>query len=256
MSASSGVLQVVHKRLDILRYVCDQHPSKRKLADAASKSRATVDRAVRELEEHDLVYRTDGQCKPTLAGAKACELYVDVEESFAVLDDVTPELSALSPDADLPSTLFRDGSVFQPPARAPYERIEPLYEDLSRADSLVAVTRVFLSPYVDQTMSRGASGEMDLELLVDEEMIDAMPDAQHSVLRECIDSGATVYAVDEPPDYTLFLVDGERLYVALYADSNHLSAVIQNTGTRAVEWAADRLSRLQRRATQLSAASV
>jgi len=48
------MLQVVHKRLDILRYVCKEQPTKRELVDVASRSRPTVDRAIRELEEYIL----------------------------------------------------------------------------------------------------------------------------------------------------------------------------------------------------------
>lgn len=253
MADNSSMLQVVHKRLDILRYVCKQRPAKQELVDAASKSRPTIDRAIRELEEYNLVRRANGLCKPTFAGRKACKLYVDVKDSFDILDDANAELSSLPLDAELSTAIFRDGSVFQPPDHAPYKRIEPMYDDLSEGNSLVAAAHVFLSPYVNQILSRGASGAMNVDLLIHKQIPDALSEDQKSTLRECVKSGDTVLKVDQLPEYSLFLIDDDILYIAVCSDTNHLSMVIRNTGRQAIQWAKARISKIKDSATPLTA---
>ena len=253
MSPTSNMLQVVHKRLDILRYVCKQQPPKRELVDAVSKSRPTIDRAIRELEEYNLVRRANGLCKPTFTGRKACALYVDVKDSFDILDDANAELSSLPLDAELSTAIFRGSSVFQPPDHAPYKRIEPMYDDLSEGSSLVAATRVFLPPYVNQILSRGTSGAMDVDLLIHKQIPDALPENQKSTLFECVKSGNTVLKVNQLPEYSLFLIDDEILYIAVYSDTNHLSTVIRNTGHQAIQWTKARISKIKESAIPLTA---
>lgn len=252
MPPESSMLQIVHKRLDILRYVCKERPTKRELVDVASKSRPTVDRAIRKLEEYNLVRRENGLCKPTLAGRKACELYVDIKDSFDILDDANAELSSLPLDAELSMDIFRNGSIFQPPDHAPYKRIEPMYDDISEGNSLIAATRVFLPPYVNQILSRGASGAMDVDLLIHKQIPDALPENQKSTLLECAKSDDTVLKVNQLPDYSLFLIDDEILYIGMYSDTNHLSMVIRNTGNPAIQWAKTRISKIKESATPLT----
>ena len=251
MPSNSSMLQVVHKRLDILRFVCKERPTKRELVGAASKSRPTVDRAIRELEKYNLVRRANGLCKPTFAGRKACELYVDVKDSFSILDDTNTELSSLPLDAELSTAIFRGGSVFQPPDHAPYKRIEPMYDDLSEGNSLVAAARVFLPPYINQILSRGASGAMNMDLLIHDQILDALPENQKSTLLECVKSGETVLKVDQLVEYSLFLIDDEILYIAVHSDTNHLSLVIRNTSHQAIQWAKTRFSEIKESATPL-----
>lgn len=253
MSSTSGMIQVVHKRLDILRYVCKHQPAKRELVDYTSKSRPTIDRAIRELEEYNLVRRANGLCKSTFAGRKACELYVDVTDSFDILDDANAELSSLPLDAELSTAIFRGGSVFKPPDHAPYKRIEPMYDDLSDGNSLIAATHVFLSPYVNQILSRGASGAMDVELLIHKQIPNALSEDQKSTLRECVKSGNTVLTVDQLPECSLFLIDDEILYITLCSDTNHLSMVIRNTADQAIQWTKSRISKIKESATPFTA---
>ncbi|MDL0125960.1 hypothetical protein PNQ92_11140 [Halobacterium salinarum] len=253
MTGADSMIQVVHKRLDVLRYICEQRPAKQELVDATSKSRPTIDRVIRELEEHNLVRRANGLCKPTFAGKKACDLYLGVTDSFNLLDDANGELSSLPIDTELPTSIFRDSAVFQPPDHTPYKKIEVMYDDFSEGDSLIAATPVFLSPYINQILSRGASGEMNVSLIVHEEIPDALPESKKSALFECRKSGNTVVEVDQIPEYSLFLIDERILYLTLFSDTNHLSVAIRNTSDRAIRWSKSRISEIKENATTLTA---
>lgn len=247
------ILGIVFKRSGILRLICEEEPDKRELVERVPKSRPTVDRAVRELESYNLVHRENGVCKPTYTGRMACGLYSDLEHCFATLEDVKAGLSALPRDTDLDEVVFHGASVFQPPDHAPYEKIKPMYEDFSECEDVVGITRVVLPPYINQILAYGARDVAVIELVITDEILDVLLENQQDLIVACIESGESVYKTGDLSNYSLFLIDGEILYIAVYSDLNHLSAVIRNTNCEAVKWANNKISRAKDEATLLTA---
>jgi DNA-binding transcriptional MocR family regulator len=130
MSPTGKIIDVVLHRRSILESICENKPDKRTLVETLPDSRPTVDRAVRELEEHNLVERVDGVCKPTYTGQMAYKLCEEFRNSFQMLNNTSAELSLLPLDSNLNKYIFLDGCIFHPPDYAPYQRIQPLDEDL------------------------------------------------------------------------------------------------------------------------------
>jgi predicted transcriptional regulator len=244
---------VVFKRASILRLVCEERPEKRELVASVPKSRPTVDRAIRELEDFNLVRRENGVCKPTYTGKMACTLFSDLEHSFATLEDVKDELSSLPRDADLDEGIFHGASVFQPPDHAPYEKIEPMYEDFSECTKLVGMTRVVLPPYISRVLESGARGAADIDLIITDQVLEVLLENDHDLIMECIETGDSIYTLEGLSKYSLFLIDSETLYIAVYSESNHLSTVLRNTEHQAVEWARNKISSLKNDASLLTA---
>ncbi|SEV93099.1 helix-turn-helix transcriptional regulator [Halobacterium jilantaiense] len=248
-SGAEELVEVVYKRFEVLQLVCEDSPEKRALVESVSKSRPTVDRAIRELESHGLVHRESGVCKPTYTGRVAYDLYSGLAESFATLEDTRGELLSLPRDADLDEVVFQGGTVLEPPEHAPYTRIEPMYEDVSSCDELVGVTRVVLPPYIDRIIEYGARDVADTELVVNTDILDVLLENQQDRTLDCIESGNTIYTAERLPNYCLFLVDDTILYIALYSGSNHLSTVIRNTDSQAVQWAENKISKIKSEAS-------
>ena len=164
MASSIGtIVDVVLKRRIVLEYICQCKPDKRTLVENISVSRPTVDRAVRELEDHDLVKRVDGVCKPTYTGKTAYELCEEFRNSFQMLKETSTELSSLPLDTDLDKSIFLDGSVFHPPDCAPYEAIQPLDEDIRNGEKIVAATEVLI-PHIDQILRQEADNKENAHL--------------------------------------------------------------------------------------------
>lgn len=251
-SSVCEIIDIVLKREEILRLICENQPDKRDLVDSLSESRPTIDRAIRELEDHQLARREDGVCKPTYTGKMACELYLDFKDAFKVLENTSTGLSSLPLDADLDKAVFHGGSVFHPPDYAPYEEIEPMHEDINNGEQIVAVTQILL-PHINQILTRGAEDQMDVDLIISNEVLDVLLKNQPETILPCIELSDTIYTNDELSQYSLFLIDGEILYTAIFSQTNHLSAVIRNTNHQAVQWAKNLISDLKEDATLLTA---
>lgn len=252
-SPAREIIEVVLKRATILQYICEEQPTKRDLVDSAPDSRPTIDRAIRELEEYQLVRRKDGVCQPTYTGKMAYELCQEYKNSFDALEKADVEVSALPLDAGLSKAVFHTGSVFQPPEHAPYEKIKPMYEDFTNGDTLSGVTRVLIPPYINQILARSARGALDVELVIDSGALDILLETQEETALKCIESGDTIYKVNGLSQYSVFLIDSEILYVTLYSDTNHLSAVIRNTSCGAIRWAENHIADFKNEASLLTA---
>lgn len=251
-SSVCETIDVVLKREEILRLICENQPDKRDLVDAVSESRPTIDRALRELEDHELVRRTDGICKPTYTGKIAYELCRDFKSTFETLDETSTELSSLPLDAELDKAIFHTGSVFHPPDYAPYGRIKPLHDDLKSSAEVVAVTEILI-PQITRILRQGLEDSVDIELLIGNEVFDVLLENQPETILPHIESGDAVYKDAGVSRYSLLLIDDEILYTVIYSQTNHLSAVVRNTNHQAVQWSKEHISELKKEATLLTA---
>lgn len=246
------LIDVVLKREEILELICQEQPDKRDLVDALPDSRPTIDRAIRELESHELVQRENGVCKPTYLGRKACELYCEFKDTYETLTEVDIELTSLSLDTEIDNSVLQDSSVFHPPDYAPYEQIEPINDDIEVGEEIVAATPILI-PHINQILSRAIEDQVDVDLVLCSEALDVLLKNQPETIIPCIESSDTIYTNDELLQYSLFLVDNEVLYIAFYSQTNHLSAVIRNTNRQAIQWAEDLTMALKEDATLFTA---
>jgi len=250
-SEISGVIDVVLKRRGILEYICQHEPDKRTLVSNLSQSRPTIDRAIRQLEEHNLVERTNGVCEPTYTGKIACDLCSDFRDAFEMLENAGDEIASLPTNAELDTSVFLDGVVFHPPDYAPYERIEPLYDDIKDAEEIVAVSEV-LVPHIDKILEQGLKEDVDVSLFVNDGAMDVLLEKQPNKVIPHIESGDTIYRGIEISQYSLFLIDGEILYTGIFSPTNHLSTIIRNKNHQAIQWATQLISHLKDEGTLLT----
>jgi len=251
-SEISGVIDVVLKRRGILEYICQHEPDKRTLESNLSQSRPTIDRAIRQLEDHNLVERTNGVCEPTYTGKIACDLCSDFRDVFEILESAGDEIASLPTDAELDTSVFFDGVLFHPPDYAPYERIEPLYDDIRDAEEIVAVSEVIV-PHIDQILEYGLDENVDMSLFVNDGAMDILLEKQPNKVIPHIESGDSIYKGIEISQYSLFLIDDEVLYTGIFSPTNHLSTIIRNKNHQAIQWATQFISHLQDEGTLLTA---
>ncbi|GAA0268457.1 transcriptional regulator FilR1 domain-containing protein [Halobacterium noricense] len=236
MSEGNNMLKTVLRRAEVLHLVCNEMPEKRNLEDEVAKSRPTIDRAIRELEEEHLVCRDNGLCKPTSAGQLANELYEQFEQSFGRLSKIEQELAALPVETTLPGTILEGASLFQTPDHAPYTTIDPLVDDLLQADNIVVMTPVLISPYLEEISNQRNASQIEISLITTETVAETFNTGAANSLTDDSRLIDQLVVSDALPQYGLILVDGAVSYTLIFTDTNHLSAVIRNTRPDTVEW--------------------
>ena len=205
-----NTIEVIFKRRNILEYICEHEPDKRELVDELPKSRPTIDRAIRELEENELVDRSSGSCQPTYVGKIAYEHYIEYENYFETLEKAVPLLSSLSSSTNLNRSIFVESTIFYPSEYAPYEPIEPLRNDIKKAENIKLVTKVFLRPYIDQIFSKPTTDTECVDIIINNKLVDELLEYNVGGIEEFLKTNNFVFESKNLPEYSLFLID--RLY--------------------------------------------
>jgi predicted transcriptional regulator len=244
MSDGTTIVETVLNRREVFDIVCRESPDKRDLQEQVTKSRPTVDRAIRELEEENLVNREEGLCKPTVEGRLAYELYEQFEGAFARLSRIENELMELPPETSLPATFFEEGSVLEPPDCAPYSTIEPLVEDLSEASEVVVVTPVLITPYIEILADESNSPLPDVCLTVNERVASVLESNDVKMKMDDVIAQNQLSISDTIPRYGIVLIDERITYILIFSSTNHLSAAIRNDRPDAIAWARERIDEI------------
>lgn len=243
MNGGSGderVLEVLANRESVLAAVRDDAVPKRDLVDELAVSRSTVDRAVRELETHDLVRRTDGGYRATLAGrlllSSRQEYARRVTETAAVGDLI----AHLPEDADVPIETFATADAYRPDQPNPHRPTTVLRDLAGRAVHHRGVFAQQATPNAsDVIRDRAVGGDLDIEYLVSPAMREYLWLEQPGLVAELITDGGVDFYERESLgfDYALLRTpEATHFLVVVYDDRGTMQGVLHSTDEAAIEW--------------------
>lgn len=232
-------IAVVRERYAFLDYLSDTVAEKRSLPEALDTSRSTVDRAIRTLEDHGLVIRTDGGYTATELGRLSAERYrAFVRDERALFETAAP-LERHTPALDLPAELVTDGKVTTAPDHS-HRLYERVLADLRTADEAeLLVGRLADSRPMRLCRSRVAADELTGGAYLSEPVLDrlrgefprlgaALDESDRFALREAAVPDAEVYLTAEGTGRTVTVVVG---------DGDGPAAAFRSTADDAVSWA-------------------
>lgn len=249
------VVRTVARRREFLSCLEDGPRTKRDLADRLDRSRSTVDRAVRELEWLNCLWREDDAYRLTTAGRLALSEY---RRSVGVLESIGAAGSFLEDvprDAPLSVALLDGADVTEPPSYAPNEPFRAVGELIDRADRFRAVLAADRSPQVrsrlyDRVVEDGLDGEAILTTELAAFVRETYPDR----LRRLAAAGFDCFALESVP-YELRLVETPtttRVFVFVFDDPAEIRGVIENDTASAVAWGEAVYRQFRAAATPLS----
>lgn len=248
-------MDVLARRTTVLETVANGRHAKRDLVEALSVSRSTVDRAIRELETHDLVRRLDGEYRITLTGRlllSARGKYVDCVLGTSRVGDLVAHLPA---DADTPIEMFSRAEAYRPNQPNPHRPTELLQELAGRAvrHRGVLQQRTTLSAR-EVFRERAIDGEVDIEYLVSPSMWEWLWSEKPGLVTEMIEEGGVEFyeATALPFDFGLLTTpEATNLIVVAYDDNGTLQGVLRSTDEAAVQWGSELFDDRQASATRL-----
>lgn len=262
MRAGPADLQkCLQSRGHFLRHL--SHPRKKsELVRELDESRSTIDRALRELERAGFVERDDGY-RTTLAGELAL---AEHERYVARLDGITAvqdALTALPTDEPLDAALFEDADVFFPSGCSPHEPVEALEALLADADHARAFGTSVIPPYVDIYYEQIVEGEMTVELVLSEQVIEWLLSRYgQEILAIAATEGVTVAETDATHSFSFVVTESEAGHrnrpdrsvgVMIYHEAT-LHAFVRNDTREGVAWGDALFDRFADEATTLEVA--
>ena len=252
-SIAVEVVELLARRVTLLRLLREEPRLKRDLADELSVSRSTVDRAVRNLEAHDFVTRGESVAL-TLEGRLALDAFERFTGSVDSLDDASNVLDPLPRTTTLDVALLRDATVVTPGRDAPERPSASFLEEAERATAIRGYASAVLPSvapvFYERVVDHGATVDLTLPESVLEELL-----ATHGDLVDAaLDSGRlTLRTATDTLDYSLLVLeqDDRTLASALVYGNSGLEGVVKNDDDDAVRWADRTCDRLREAAEDL-----
>lgn len=253
-SSGRSVLEDISRRTDLIDQLAEGVADKRELTGQLDVSRATVDRAVRELESAGLIERVEEGYALTLFGRLAYEEFRRLIERLASLHQARDLLEHLPSEFEIDPGVFAGATVIPSDQPMPHEPIRRLETLVGESDCVVGYSPVVFPEYVSLFHREITEGGLAAELFVDEALIEGLWANYADQLREAVETeGFTLYqlpAAHSPP-IGIALLDDATVWIGIYDDGN-LQGMIVADSARAREWARERFERYRDQAQELS----
>ena len=238
---------MAERRGDVLTALADRPLDQRDLRDTVSLSRSTVYKALRELEEADLVSEgDDGRYRLTQYGRLVRRQYDDYSARHRRLSAAAPVLNELPESMLIPLAFAERGRVYTADRYAP-ERPFAQMERLSEASydyrclSPIAVPR-----YMYQIHERVEEEGLDVELVVERPAIE--PLRSYDRFDDAVaDPAFSLRATEtELPFGLLVTEDTEVACLFTYGAGGSLRGMLVSEAPEAYEWAVTQYERFRR----------
>lgn len=239
-SKSSGrVLNTIAKRAEIIECILDGIDDKREIEDRLDVSRATVNRALRELEDADLIEVLGTDFEPTLFGVLSFEAFSRFRERSERLDDLRELLRLLPSDSQIDLRVVEGADSFRVDPRAPQETFRRVKESIKTANEVQAIISV-ITPLHVELLEQMVDSEIRAELLIDNALIELLstnyPDTFEAISRS---TDVTFHETDNIPSFEVVIVNSELLWIDIYSPDGAFRGLIRNTSEEAIEWAVE-----------------
>lgn len=234
--------ETVTKRRDFLASLRDEPSTKPELVDRLDASRSTVDRAISDLQDHELVSRSGSEYQLTIVGKQAIQQYEQYLDGLGDLHDASEVIADIPADAQFHESLLEDAEVTTADLHDPNVPLDRTREIMETASEVRKVTPAVFPVCVELVFNRSGDG-LSLELLVPGDVVET--------LRERYDFGTDgdteeidLFRMAETPPYGLWIADtpdGE--YCGLMAHSETgVRGLIVTQSPEACEWADEQIT--------------
>jgi len=251
-------LDVLTKRLGVLRRLCSGAAYKRDLVDELDQSRSTINRAIDDLASVDLVERTDEGFTATLAGRLALERLGTFQRD---LDDVVAAEAVVDPlpvDAPLDTAVVAGSEPVPATDPAPYRPLEGFHDDLASAARYRALLPSLDDPrHVRLLYEHVVTDGRPAELVVSPEVLDTLRSEFPRRTAAMAESDGFGLFVGDVPPFALALADREppddgeqtagadpdgetTVHVVVFTERGGVHGTLANETHEAVRWATER----------------
>ena len=262
-----GATERLLQRIDLLERLCCSPAYVRDLVEDTGTSRATIHRALNDLEDLDLVRRGDRGIEATIAGQLAHDRLCTFLSTFEDILTASAVLEPLLGETTIEPVAVADCEPILATKPAPYQPLEPLYEDLTRATHYRAMMPTLEDPrHVRVLYERVVTNGYPATLVVTPEL--------YTTLREDFRRQMAAMAAEEHfsllvgslPKYGLGLLESAKtdqetgqsttIYVSIFDDRGAVHGMLINDTPGAIQWAERQYSTARANATDRTASLV
>lgn len=225
-------LATLINRLEVMKAIDDGMREKRELHEALDGSRSTVDRAVRELEDAELLHRRNGQCEFTRYGELAYREFLETEKTYKELEPASALLSRIPQDVNIGLELVRDADITLVDNRA---QVTPLPAPATSDCEQVHVLLPVLLPQQVEFFRQAATNDTTVVIVLDEDLLQVLSKNHPELLDSLQNSQIQVHAAAALPQITLTIIGSRKVWGWVHTASGSLQGYFTNTTAESVK---------------------
>lgn len=234
------------KRVDVLEVISYGCTHKREIEDDLDISRATIDRAIRRLDDCGIVERDGPECQLTLYGRLLLETYQTLSEEINRLAEAQEILSALPDETKFNTNFIANAKITTCTSASPLTIYRKTERVLRQSNHIRGIYPV-LPPYsIDLLESLDEQGTT-LELICSDEVIEEMVTNYGERLTGLFgtDKHNLFRGQGEAlPIYRLLISDNAEVILLAYNENMSLCGGLFNTSRSAIEWGEQRFKQV------------
>ena len=242
----SRKLDVLTSRVGILERLSEAPAYKRDLVDELDHSRSTINRAIGELEEVDLVERRDEGIAATAAGRLALKRLGAFRSELDDIVDAEAVIAPLPFDSAVDTDVVTGSEALLATDPAPYRPLERFHDALADAERYRSLLPALDDPrHVRLLYEHVVTAGRPAELVVDPDLFDALRSEFPQRMAAMAETDGFRVLVGDVPRFALGLVDvgpasGATVFVVVFNESGAVHGVLANRTASAIEWAEER----------------
>jgi|AntDeeMetagen681_2_1112603.scaffolds.fasta_scaffold05002_3 predicted transcriptional regulator len=253
----TGLADTLHQRGRILSLFVDDARTKRAVVDELDVSRSTVDRAVRDLEAHGLLERTDDGYVATVPGRVSATVHDRYESAVADVDAAASLLAVLDNDVDVDERMLVGATTMRATAPTQSAPLDCLQECIAASDRHLGMSAADSGTGFDEFFHEQVVHEgLDLEFVFTEAMAAHLRESMPDRWRDMAEHGFEAYTLpDLPYGIAVCEHDDEEVATAalvVYDEQSRLAGILFNDAPEAVAWARETYENHRSRATPLA----
>lgn len=220
----AGLAETLRTREPLLRRLADGPATQRELREALSVSRSTVYKALKELEEADLVVRRADGYALTRFGRVAWQRHDAYVAQLGRLEAARPLLETLPDGSPVPLSVFERARIIVAGRHAPERPLEQLEARTETADRLRCVSPAGMPRYLGELHDAVRAGELTVEIVVEAAALGRL-EAGYDRFEEAAETpGLGLYSIGDELPFALVLFDDARLGLFGYGDGGLVGA--------------------------------
>ena len=257
--------ETIIKRIDLLCRLCESSAHIRDLMADTGQSRATINRAVNDLEAIELVERGDGGVSVTVAGRL---VYDQLESFLETFDDILAAKAVLDPipaTADVAPAIVAGGDAILAGDPSPYRPLERSLDTLADATGYRALIPTLEDPrHVRLLYEHVITDARPAELVVSPDVFDTFSQEFPRRMAAMAEADAFSVAVGSVPPFGLSLFELEAnepetherttIQLVTYTDRGTVYGLVGNDRGSAVRWGEATFERYRSEATDRTGA--
>lgn len=251
------LVDIVHKRQQYLSALHETPQTKRELTESFDVSRPTIDRAVRELAERNLVRRVDGEWTTTVVGDYLVEASETYRDRIRNASAVAPVLERFSDTTGIDSVFLDGVTVYRRREAVPDAIVEECFTSIEEATHVRGVVPIALVGHAREFYYRSTTDiDSRVEIILENDVISHFLQHFQKETREVVScEWVDLYRADVPFRYGVWIADDDHAGVIVYSDDG-IAAILKNDSPEAIAWANEVYERLRASADEVAVAEV